>query len=48
MKGQTTIQDELPQGVQEVAEDIANNKWEEEMLEEESSHNGNGDRKSVV
>ena len=42
MKGQTTIQDELPQGDQEVAEDKANNKWEEEMLEEESSHNGNG------
>ncbi|GMY05430.1 hypothetical protein FCV25MIE_00669 [Fagus crenata] len=42
LKGQTTIQDELPQGDQDVAEDKANNKWEEEMLEEESSHNGNG------
>ena len=40
MKGKSTIQAELPQDDKDVAEDKANDKWEEEMLEEESSHNG--------
>ena len=43
MKGQTTIQDELPESDEDVVEDEANNKWEEvEMLEEESSDSSNG------
>uniref|UniRef100_A0A2N9FN33 Uncharacterized protein n=1 Tax=Fagus sylvatica TaxID=28930 RepID=A0A2N9FN33_FAGSY len=40
MKGKTTVQAELPQDDKDGAEDKANDKWEEEMLEEESSHNG--------